>query len=78
MTSRMRLLDIENRLAEDSSGNYRDEVCDQLRTDAREVKRRIDSGLTPDEFQDAGRYLAALEAAISVVEQAWRFEHNRF
>ena len=78
MTSRMRLLDIENRLADDADGAYRNQVCDQLRSDAREVKRRIDTGLAPDEFQDAGRYLAALEAAISVVEQAWRFEHNRF
>ena len=77
MTALMRVLDMEEKLAEDTDGAYRNGVCELLRADVREVKRHIDSGLTPDEFQRTDRYLAALESAIAVVERVWQSEHGR-
>ncbi len=67
---------MEQRLAEDQDGAYRDSLCRAFRGELAKVKRQLDSGLPPDEFQQASRLTAALETAISVVERIWRVEHN--
>lgn len=71
-----RVLDLEEKLAQDADGSYRDGLCDSLRNELTNVKRQISAGLPPDEFQEAGKYQAALESAISVVERAWQIEHG--
>lgn len=76
MNTPTRILDIEEKLAGDADGSYRNSLCDSLRSELSAVKRHIDAGLPPDEYQEASQYLAALESAISVVERAWQAEHG--
>ena len=76
MKSRRRILEMEKRLADDKNGSYRDSVCNAFRQELQGVKREMDSGLEPDAFQQAGRYAAALETAVTVMDQTWRLDHG--
>lgn len=76
MNEPIRLLDLEDRLAEDSSGAYRGQLIEALRLDLSEVKRRIDAGLSPQEFESADAYRGAIESAIEVVDKVWKLDHE--
>lgn len=66
------MVDLEGRLRNDASGAVRDEVCGVLETNLADVKRRMDAGLSPDEFAPASAVRTALETALSVTRLAWQ------
>lgn len=65
------MVDMEQRLAEDASGAYRDELLNTLAQERQALKRQVDGGLAPDDFAKANAVQAALEAAEKVVSRAW-------
>ncbi len=75
MSSPLRILELESKLAKDDDGSFRDNLCESLNDELRGVKRHIDSGLPPEEFEQASQYAQALETAVEVVERVWRAEH---
>ena len=75
MSSPTRILDLEHKLADDNDGTYRDSLCESLRSEQQGIKRHMDSGLPPEEFQQASDYANALEAAVNVVEHTWKVDH---
>ena len=73
---RMALLDMEASLREDSSGQYRKELIDRLTESSYQLKRSLDSGLPPDEFERVNRLREAVEAASMVIEKVWEAMHG--
>jgi hypothetical protein len=66
------MVDLEARLRNDASGAVRDEVCRLFETQLAELKRRMDAGLSPDEFAPASAVRTAIEAALNVTRLAWQ------
>lgn len=75
-SSKMYLTDLEQNLAADDSGEYRDELCHELDRQAEEVQQQIDRGLAPADYEKAASLQAALRAARHVVEKTWHSEHS--
>jgi type III secretion system YseE family protein len=65
------MLTMEEELEKDANGSYRKDLTDQLAEHLAEVKRAMDSGLSPDEFSGMQKLKQALEAATEVVEKYW-------
>ncbi|MCG8650822.1 MAG: EscE/YscE/SsaE family type III secretion system needle protein co-chaperone [Pirellulales bacterium] len=73
----IQILEMETKLAEDDSGAYRDQLFDELNAALVEVKRHIDQGLSPDEFQRFQYVVNAIETSITVIERTWQSSPNR-
>jgi len=73
---RITMVDMEARLAADTSGAYRDEILNKVNGELQSVKRQIDGGLSPDDFAKANALRSALEAAGTVVPVAWAVQHK--
>jgi hypothetical protein len=70
------MLEMEAKLRKDAGGNYRKEVRDQLSGYSVQLKRTLDSGLPPDEFQAVSKLKDAVEAASDVVGKVWQSFHG--
>jgi hypothetical protein len=68
---------LEAELKADADGARRDALLERVRRRAAEVKGRIDHGLPPNEYADAERLHAGLEAAAHVVMLVWARHHGR-
>lgn len=66
-----RLLEVEDRLAADSTGAERDAILARLGRARSEAKRNLDKGLPPAQAMQWKSLLAALDAAENVVRRAW-------
>lgn len=73
---KIRMVELEQRLADDTSGACRDQLCESLHSEAARLKRGMDAGLPPEEFEKARQVAAALNQAAAVVERYWRLEHG--
>lgn len=62
-------------LAQDANGKFLDTVVTQLRQAAGRVKRRLDQGVTSDEFTRLSGFLQGLEAAEKGLAGAWAKRH---
>lgn len=71
----IRLVEMETRLAEDRSGAYRDELLGRFGAELQALKRQIDAGLSPADFEAAQKVTAALETAMAVVKKVWQAHH---
>lgn len=71
----VRMVDMEQKLAADHDGAYRDQLTRQLTDDRQAIKRTIDAGLPPDEFERADRLLAAHDGALQVIATLWSAAH---
>lgn len=69
------MIDMEQQLAADRDGAYRDQLARQLTDDRQAIKRTIDAGLPPDEFERASRLLAAHDSALQVIATLWSTAH---
>ncbi|MEM8985352.1 MAG: EscE/YscE/SsaE family type III secretion system needle protein co-chaperone [Pseudomonadota bacterium] len=58
-------------LLNDKSGEVRDAAKERIKELERNVKRALDSGVSPTEFQTLSKVHEALEQAVTVVEDAW-------
>ena len=65
------MLALEESLAADTGGTLRDELVGRFADQARQVKRTLDAGVPPAEYQTLSKLLAAYEAAGQVVAKAW-------
>lgn len=70
-------LDLEEKLAQDVSGAVRKEWMEDLRSWQAKVKRQMDSGLPPKDFERFQKIHAALDSAVTVVDKAWASFHER-
>jgi|GEM_PF-2307656 hypothetical protein len=70
------MLDIEGKLLSDLDGTFKIEVIDKLNFYQIEIKRLIDSGLSPDEFNKYNALNNAILSASKVIEIAWNNLHN--
>ena len=77
MTETIRLLELEHRLAADTNGEYRDQLCGEFNDELFRTKQLMDRGLPGDEFQRAEKYHAALTKAIEMVNRVWKVEHRQ-
>lgn len=75
--SKMYLTDLEFQLADDEDGSLRDRICADLDEQGAAVKRAIDGGLSPEDFQIAEKLQVALGAAQAVVRETWKAEHQQ-
>lgn len=70
------LLDIEENLKKDRDGTYKKEIMDQFAAHLSQIKRAMDSGLPPEEFQKMEKLKNAVDAASDVVEKVWKGMHS--
>lgn len=65
------MLELEEQLQTDASGQLRDRLLAELQDQAQQIKRQLDRGVPPQEFQTLSRLQAALEAASLTVKVVW-------
>ena len=58
MSEQATVVDMEQKLAADSSGAYRDELVAGLATERSSIRRQMDAGLPPAEYEQATKLLA--------------------
>lgn len=68
-------LPLEAELRDDADGARRDALVTDLRERAAALKRRMDEGVAPAEFDGLARRHSGLTAAAQVVELVWRRHH---
>jgi hypothetical protein len=68
-------LPLEAELRDDADGARRDALIADLRERAADLKRRMDAGVAPAEFDGLARRHRGLTAAAQVVELVWRRHH---
>jgi hypothetical protein len=66
---------LEVRLKSDESGQERDALIERLDREASALKRRLDSGVPPAEFESIRRVREACLAGVQVVQMIWRLHH---
>ncbi|MEM6654262.1 MAG: EscE/YscE/SsaE family type III secretion system needle protein co-chaperone [Planctomycetota bacterium] len=71
----LKVVDLEEKLHADSDGSLRNELATHLSAVRGEVKRAIDAGLAPDEFERAQQIHTGLERAAAVVDDVWNNLH---
>ncbi len=70
-------LPLEKGLRADVTGSERDAILKRIDTYAADIKRRMDSGASPDEFARLSGLHEALAAATRVVDRVWQRAHPR-
>ena len=63
--------DLMEQLLNDSTGEVRDAAKERIKEIERDVKRSLDGGVSPNEFQVLSKVHVALEHASTVVEDSW-------
>ena len=76
MSEQATVVDMEQKLAADSSGAYRDELVAGLATERSSIRRQMDAGLPPAEYEQATKLLAGVDAATKVIETLWKTAHR--
>ena len=69
------MLDMEAKLKKDQGGRFRKEVIDRLSEYSARLKKSMDSGLSPAEFQATSRLKDAVDAASMVIDKVWKNIH---
>jgi type III secretion system YseE family protein len=70
------LLDMEERLKADTEGVYLKEILERLSLSSDRLKKSLDQGLPPDEFQAINTLKDAVEDASRVVKSVWESIHG--
>jgi hypothetical protein len=60
------MLDIENKFKEDG---YKEKLLEDLQQELQKVKRMVNSGLAPDDYNRFSKYSTALDCSILVLNQ---------
>ena len=69
------LLALEEALRADEGGRLKQSLRDEIDQYRGQVRRTLDAGVPPAQFQALSRWLVALDAAGEVVEAVWRRQH---
>lgn len=73
---KIRVVELEEKIGADSDGALRNEVSQHLRETQAEMKREIDAGLAPEDFDRAQKIYAGLERADAVLNDIWTAQHR--
>ena len=73
---RIHLSDTEAQLIQDNDGSYRDQLLNQLFTEATRLKQLREQGVSPDEFNKIDSLLTAVVSAMEVVDKSWQQNHS--
>lgn len=65
----------EDLLKQDKNGKYRKRLLEQMMNEAHRLKALVDKGSDPDSFEKNASMMAALLAAVDVVDQTWQKHH---
>jgi type III secretion system YseE family protein len=76
MAQAINLVEMEERLAGDAAGTYRDQIVARFNNQLQDLKRQIDAGLAPADFEVAQKLNSALTAAVAVVDKVWQRLHK--
>ncbi|MEZ5581696.1 MAG: EscE/YscE/SsaE family type III secretion system needle protein co-chaperone [Candidatus Competibacteraceae bacterium] len=68
-------LPVEVKLKDDGNGLERDALMNRLQDQARAIRRKIDAGVTPQEFAELDTLYKAFETAGQVIAIIWRRHH---
>lgn len=71
------LSSIEEHIAQDKDGKFREEVMGMLYSEAVRLKALKDQGASPDEFARIESLLTAVVAAVEVVDKGWQQHHKK-
>ncbi len=63
------MLDIEQDLKNDTTGEYKRSIISKLKDTSTDVRHELGQGLVPDEYKKLSNLLLALESSIKIVEQ---------
>ena len=63
------MLDIEQKLKNDTTGAYKKDVLNKLSQTTMEVRTELNKGLSPDEYTRLNYMLHALETSMKIVDQ---------
>lgn len=66
----------EDRLMTDPTGEFRKQLLEELAAEARALKEKRNSGLSPSGFSCADALVTAMEEAAKVVELTWHRHHQ--
>lgn len=64
--------DLMDRLRDDPMGRVRDYALEEVMAKKMAVKRHLDRGVAPQEFQSLNQVLGALEEAEMVIDKVWK------
>ncbi len=70
-------LDLEQKLLDDKNGELKKEMEALLMSNLQEVKRKLDAGLPPKEFNVMKNFQEALESCIRVLNSVWSGMHEQ-
>jgi hypothetical protein len=76
MAQAINFTEMEERLAADAAGTYRDQVVARFNNEFQELKRQIDAGLAPADFEVAQKLNLAVTTAVVVVNKVWERLHG--
>jgi len=65
------MLALEEQLQADGEGQLRDRLLAELEEEAQQLKRQLDRGVPPQEFQTLSRLQDAVEAARLTIKVVW-------
>ena len=67
----------EERLIQDKEGHYRDQLLNELFSEASRLKSLRDVGAAPENFSKIDSMLTAVVAAMEVVDKGWKQHHGQ-
>ena len=67
----------EDLLKRDKNGQYREQLLEQLMNEAHRLKALVDKGSDPESYEQNSSMMAALLAAVDVVDQTWQKHHEK-
>lgn|GEM_PF-6000343 len=67
----------EELLTQDKDGSYRDQLLNQLFSEASRLKGLKDKGAAPEDFSKIDSLLTAVVAAMEVVDKSWKQHHGQ-
>ena len=67
----------EEHLIQDKDGTYRDQLLNQLFSEASRLKALKDKGAAPEDFSKIDSLLTAVVAAMEVVDKSWKQHHDQ-
>jgi hypothetical protein len=71
------VVEMEQKLREDTSGQMRDMILKQLKGHQMQLKSTLASSLTPEDFKALSELQKAIEQAEVVVESYWLIHHSK-
>lgn len=73
---KIHLSSTEELLIKDRDGRYRDQLLQELFSEAARLKSLKDQGAAPEDFSKIDSLLTAVVAAMEVIDKSWKQHHK--